>query len=75
MTIMASIRTKRGTRVLLLRKQRSAGRKVAGPVFISTEWHNHNGVRYWNLTVGNPKVHYDWAFQLYIYFTFGRRSA
>lgn len=70
-----SLRGRRGHRVLLMNGQRSAGRHIAGPVFATTEWHNHNGVRFFNLTVGNPKVHARWAFQLWIYFTLGRRTA
>ena len=70
---MASIRTKRGTRVLLQTQQRSAGRHLVGPIWGSTEWHNHGGVRYWNLTIGNPRVHHRWAFSLWIYFTLGSK--
>jgi hypothetical protein len=70
-----ALRNRRGTWVLFMRGQRSAGRRIAGSVFAATEWHNHNGVRYFNLTVGNPKVHAKWAFSLWIYFTLGRRTA
>lgn len=57
------------SRVLLMRGQRSAGRHLLGPVFMDTEWHNFHGIKFFNLTVGNPKVHARWAFQLWIYFS------
>lgn len=67
-----NIRTKKGTRFLLLHGQRSAGRHLVGPVFASTEWHSYpkySRVRYFNLTIGNPKKHYRWAFSAWLYIT------
>lgn len=58
-------------RFYLGRKQRSAGKHLIGPVFYTTEFHRHpkyTPVVYWNITVGNPKVHADWAFSFTIYF-------
>lgn len=63
------IRTRRGIRFLLKTQQRSAGRHLFGPVYMQTEWHNYDGVRYFNLTIGNPTVHHRWAFQVWLYFT------
>lgn len=44
---------------LLWRRQRSR--------WVSTEWHNHNGVTFINLTVGSPSAHRWWAFSAYLY--------
>ena len=48
--------------------QRSAGRHIKGPVWADFEHHDHDGVGYINLIVGNPKVHYRWAFNFYFYY-------
>ena len=31
------------------------------------EWHNHAGVRYLHVRLGNPRVHRRWAFSAYLY--------
>lgn len=60
-----------GRRVLLMREQRSGGRHLLGPIYATTEWHDQRkyGVKtlYYNLTVGNPKVHAKWAFSIWFY--------
>ena len=61
-----------GRRVLLMREQRSGGHHIIGPVYATTEWHSypeHTKVRYFNLTIGNPKVHTKWAFSIWFYIT------
>lgn len=58
-------------RFFFSREQRSAGRHIMGPVFINTEFHRHpkyTPVIYWSIMVGNPKVHYRWAFHFIFYF-------
>lgn len=61
-------------RVLFQTGQRSAGKHIAGPVFINTEWHNYSGVKYYRITIGNPMKHYNWAFSLWIYFSKGSKK-
>jgi hypothetical protein len=58
-----------GKRLKIWRKQRSAGHHFLGPIYFSTEYCSHEGVRFINLTVGNPRVHYRWAFNAYYYLT------
>jgi hypothetical protein len=58
-------------RITLQRKQRSAGRHLFGPVYASFEHHSHpkyTPVKYINLTVGNPRKHYDWAFSIWVHY-------
>ena len=33
-----------------------------------TEWHNHNGVRWFNISWGNPIKHCWWAMNIYFHF-------
>lgn len=47
--------------VSLSRKQRSA--------HLHTEWYNHEGIRWFNITVGSPTVHEWWAFSLSVFIT------
>ena len=47
-------------KISVYRRQRSAP--------LRWEWHNHNGVRYVNLTIGHPHRHAWWAFSLFIYY-------
>jgi hypothetical protein len=62
-----------GRRVLLMGGQRSGGKHLIGPIYYHTEWHDQRayGVKplYFNLTVGNPKVHTKWAFSIWVYVT------
>lgn len=60
---------KYGKRLTIWTQGRSAGKHLIGPVWARYEWHNYKGVRYISLMVGNPKVHYNWAFHAVFYFT------
>lgn len=55
-------------RIKIWTQQRSAGRHIIGPVFARWEHHDWDGMGYLNLTVGNPKVHYRWAFNVFFYY-------
>lgn len=63
---------KRYRRIHWARKQRSAGRHLLGPIYLDWEHHRYpktvTPVRYFNLTIGNPKVHYRWAFSIWFYY-------
>lgn len=65
--------TARGTRIMVRTGQRSAGRRLFGPVFLSTELHRYS-VGYYNVTVGNPRKVYRWAFSVWFYYRLPRRG-
>lgn len=46
-------------KALLFRRQRSR--------WLTTEFHNHQGVTFLNVALGHPRTHAWWAFSLYVY--------
>lgn len=57
-----------GKRLKVWRRQRSGGKHLVGAIWARGEWYNADGVGYINLSIGNPKVHYRWAFNAYFYY-------
>lgn len=65
-----------GKRLKVWQHQRSAGHHLLGPIYWSWENHKYTGLaHYWNLTVGNPRHHARWAFNAYLYWSFGRKQS
>jgi hypothetical protein len=58
-----------GNRLFIWTKQRSAGKHIPHtPIWVDWEHYHQNGVGFFTLTVGNPRVHYRWAFNAYFYY-------